>query len=119
MTLEDPIESALDGVSQTQIRPHAGLDMATGLRSLLRQDPEVRFIGELRDAEVAATAMQAALTGKLVISTLHADNACTAITRLLDMQIEPFCVRSGLLAVLGQRLVRRLCCCKIPTDGTP
>lgn len=118
MTLEDPIECALDGVCQTQIRPHVGFNMENALRSLLRQDPEVVLVGELRDASVAAITMQAALTGQLIVSTFHADDAATAVARLLDMAVEPFCVRSGLLAVLSQRLVRRLCSCKQSVDPT-
>ncbi|MDA0659386.1 MAG: ATPase, T2SS/T4P/T4SS family [Planctomycetota bacterium] len=118
MTLEDPIECALDGVCQTQIRPHVGLNMENALRSLLRHDPEVVLVGELRDASVAAITMQAALTGQLIVSTFHADDAATAVARLLDMAVEPFCVRSGLLAVLSQRLVRRLCSCKQSVDPT-
>ena len=114
LTLEDPIEVAVPGVSQSQANPPAGFTLAAGLRSLLRQDPEVIFIGEVRDRETAEVAMQASLTGQLVLSTFHAGSAATAISRLGDMNIEPYLLRSGLVGVLAQRLVRRLCGCKQP-----
>ncbi|WP_435016118.1 GspE/PulE family protein [Tundrisphaera sp. TA3] len=108
-TLEDPIEVALDGVSQSQVNPSAGFDLASGLRSLLRQDPEVIAVGEIRDRETADVAFQASLTGHLVLSTFHAGNAAGALGRLADMGIEPYLLRSGLAAVVSQRLVRTLC----------
>lgn len=108
-TLEDPIESALPGVVQAQVNPSAGLSLSVGLRSILRQDPEVIAVGEIRDAPTAEVAFQAALTGHLVLTTFHAGSAVEAATRLTDLGIEPYLLRSGLLAVLGQRLVRRLC----------
>jgi type II secretory ATPase GspE/PulE/Tfp pilus assembly ATPase PilB-like protein len=111
VTLEDPIESALSGVSQSQVQPGAGFTLATGLRSLMRQDPEVILVGEIRDTETAATVFQASLTGHLVISTFHAGGAAGAISRLLDMSIEPYLLTSGLRAVIHQRLVRHLCAC--------
>jgi len=111
VTLEDPIEVALPGVSQSQVQPVAGFTLATGLRSLMRQDPEVVLVGEVRDRETAETVFQAALTGHLVLSTFHAGSAAGAISRLLDMGIEPFLLTSGLRTVLHQRLVRRLCDC--------
>ncbi len=109
VTIEDPVEQMIEGVSQSQARPGTPFDFARGLRSLLRQDPEVIMIGEVRDRETAATAIEAALTGHLVISTLHAGSACGVIGRLLDMGIEPYLLTSGLKGIVNQRLVRRLC----------
>ncbi len=108
-TLEDPIEAVVPGVAQAQVNPAAGLTLESGLRSLLRQDPEVIAIGEIRDKSTAELALQAALTGHLILTTFHAGSACEVIGRFLDMGIEPYVVRSGLRAVVGQRLVRRLC----------
>jgi type II secretory ATPase GspE/PulE/Tfp pilus assembly ATPase PilB-like protein len=113
VTLEDPIEVALPGVSQSQVQPTAGFTLATGLRSLMRQDPEVILVGEIRDEETVETVFQAALTGHLVVSTFHAGSAAGAVTRLLDMGIEPYLLTSGLRAVIQQRLVRRLCECAV------
>lgn len=116
-TLEDPIESALDGVSQSQVDPAAGLTLEAGLRALLRQDPEVLAVGEIRDRETAETTLQAALTGHLTLTTFHAGSACEVVGRLLDMGIEPYAIRSGLRAVVALRLARRLCpSCSVPTD---
>ncbi len=109
MTLEDPIEVAVDGATQSQVRPNAGFDLATGLRSLMRQDPDVILVGEIRDPETAEAAFQAALTGHLVLTTFHSGSAAEAITRLLDMQIEPYLIRSGLRSVICQRLLRKAC----------
>ncbi len=109
VTIEDPVEQVIEGVSQAQARPGTEFDFARGLRSLLRQDPEVIMIGEVRDRETAATAIEAALTGHLVISTLHAGSACGVVGRLLDMGIEPYLLTSGLQGILNQRLVRRVC----------
>jgi type II secretory ATPase GspE/PulE/Tfp pilus assembly ATPase PilB-like protein len=118
VTIEDPVEQVLEGVSQAQARPGTEFDFARGLRSLLRQDPEVIMIGEVRDAETASIAIEAALTGHLVFSTLHAGSACGVVGRLLDMGIEPYLLTSGLKAILNQRLVRRLCAaCRRP--GAP
>jgi type II secretory ATPase GspE/PulE/Tfp pilus assembly ATPase PilB-like protein len=111
MTIEDPVEQVLDGVTQSQVRPGSEFDFARGLRSLLRQDPEVIMIGEIRDRQTAATAIEAALTGHLVISTVHCGSACGVISRLMDMGVEPYLLTSGLIGVLNQRLVRRLCQC--------
>jgi general secretion pathway protein E len=111
MTLEDPIEMAVPGAAQSQVNTAAGFDMATALRSLLRQDPEVIMIGEIRDPATAEVALQASLTGQLVLSSFHAGSAAEAVGRLLDMGIEPYVLRSGLQAVLFQRLVRVLCSC--------
>ncbi len=113
-TLEDPIEAVVTGVAQAQVNAAAGLTLETGLKSLLRQDPEVIAIGEIRDRATAETALQAALTGHLILTTFHAGSACEVIGRFLDMGIEPYVVRSGLRAVVGQRLVRKLCSCATP-----
>ncbi len=116
-SLEDPIESAIAGVSQSQVNEASGLTLETGLRALLRQDPEVIAIGEIRDRTTAEIALQAALTGHLTLTTLHAGSACEVVGRLLDMGLEPYAIRSGLRAVVAQRLVRRLCeACSIEAD---
>jgi type II secretory ATPase GspE/PulE/Tfp pilus assembly ATPase PilB-like protein len=112
VSLEDPIESAVDGVSQSRVNPTAGFDLAAGLRSLMRQDPEAIMVGEIRDRETAEAAFQASLTGHLLITTFHAGSAAGAISRLSDMGIEPYLLRSGILGILSQRLVRRLCICR-------
>jgi len=109
VTLEDPIEYQIDGISQTQINVKKGLTFAAGLRSVLRQDPDVIMVGEIRDHETAVMAIQSALTGHLVFSTLHTNDAASAVTRLLDLGIEPYLVSSSLLAVMAQRLVRKVC----------
>jgi general secretion pathway protein E len=109
LTVEDPVEYHLDGVNQIQVQPKVGLDFARGLRAILRHDPDVAMIGEIRDLETAEAAIQAALTGHLVFSTLHTNDACSAPTRLLDMGIEPFLVTSTLEAAMAQRLVRTIC----------
>jgi general secretion pathway protein E len=109
MTIEDPVEFHLEGIAQTQVAPRIGLDFAAGLRSILRQDPDVVLVGEIRDRETAEIALQAALTGHLVFATLHTNDAATAATRLLDMGTEPFLITSALVAVIAQRLVRRTC----------
>lgn len=113
-TLEDPVEALVPGAAQSQVRPIAGFDYATGLRSLMRQDPEVIMVGEIRDRPTAETVFQASLTGQLVLTSFHAGSACEAISRLFDLDVEPYLVRSGLLGVLSQRLVRRLCHCAQP-----
>src|SRR4029077_11205773 len=110
-TLEDPIEVAVSGVSQSQANPAAGFTLEVGLRSLLRQDPEVIAVGEVRDRATAEVAFQASLTGHLVLTTFHAAGAPSAVNRLGDMGIEPYLLRSGLLAIIGQRLARKLCSC--------
>ncbi|MCX7428374.1 MAG: GspE/PulE family protein [Planctomycetia bacterium] len=117
VSLEDPIEVAVDGVTQAQVNPKVGLDLATGLRFLMRQDPEVILVGEIRDRATAETAFGASLTGHLLLSTFHAGSAAEAIGRLSDMGIEPYVLRSGLLAILSQRLVRKLCSCSQATDA--
>ena len=108
-TVEDPVEYRIFGANQTQVNPIAGMTFTNGLRALLRQDPNIIMVGEIRDGETAQLAVQAALTGHLVFSTLHTNNAATCLPRLLDMQIEPFLIASTVRAVVGQRLVRRLC----------
>jgi general secretion pathway protein E len=108
MTIEDPVEYRLEGISQMQVNAKRGVTFAAGLRSLLRQDPDVILVGEVRDHETAQLAVQASLTGHLVLATLHTNDAPSAIPRLLDIGIEPFLVTSSLLGVMAQRLVRRL-----------
>ncbi len=108
-TVEDPVEYKIPGVNQTQTNSKAGMTFANGLRALLRQDPNIIMVGEIRDSETADLAVQAALTGHLVLSTLHTNNAATCLPRLLDMNVEPFLIASTVKAVVGQRLVRRLC----------
>lgn len=108
-TVEDPVEYKIPGANQTQVNPIAGMTFATGLRALLRQDPNIIMVGEIRDSETAGLGVQAALTGHLVFATLHTNNAATSLPRLLDMGIEPFLIASTVRAVVGQRLVRRLC----------
>lgn len=119
LTVEDPIEYAIDGIGQTQVNPRVDMTFARGLRAILRQDPDVVMVGEIRDVETAQIAVQASLTGHLVLSTLHTNTASGAITRLEDMGVEPFLLSSSLLAVLAQRLVRTLCDdCKSPITPT-
>jgi len=118
MTVEDPIEYELPGVGQTQVNPKIDLDFAKALRAILRQDPDVIMIGEIRDFETAQIAIQASLTGHLVLATLHTNDAVSAVTRLTDMGVEPFLLSSSLLGVLAQRLVRKLCDhCKIESKA--
>jgi type II secretion system protein E len=109
LTVEDPVEYHLDGVNQIQVAPKIGMTFARGLRANLRHDPDVVMIGEIRDLETGEAAIQASLTGHLVLSTLHTNDACSAPTRLLDMGVEPFLVSSTLVAVMAQRLVRTIC----------
>jgi general secretion pathway protein E len=119
LTVEDPVEYAVDGVGQTQVNDKVGLSFATGLRAILRQDPDVVMVGEIRDRETADIAVQASLTGHLVLSTVHTNDAVGAITRLRDMKIEPFLLASTVRAVVAQRLVRRLCpTCRQPVAAT-
>jgi general secretion pathway protein E/type IV pilus assembly protein PilB len=117
LTVEDPVEYHLDGVNQIQVQPKIGMTFARGLRAILRHDPDVVMIGEIRDMETAEAAIQAALTGHLVFSTLHTNDACSATTRLLDMGIEPYLVNSTVCAAMAQRLVRVICpSCKEPYE---
>ncbi len=116
LTVEDPIEYAMDGVGQTQVNAKIGMTFAAGLRAILRQDPDIVMVGEIRDAETAQIAVQASLTGHLVFSTVHTNDAVAAITRLKDMGVEPYLLASTLRAIVAQRLVRRLCpLCKKPS----
>src|SRR3546814_682632 len=114
LTVEDPIEYAIEGVGQTQVNTKVGMSFASGLRAILRQDPDVVMIGEIRDTETAEIAVQASLTGHLVLSTVHTNDAVGAITRLKDLGVESFLLASSLRLVLAQRLVRRLCSCAEP-----
>ncbi|HCS51677.1 GspE/PulE family protein [Rubinisphaera sp.] len=117
VSLEDPVEVVVPHVDQTSANPKAGMDMMTGLRSLVRQDPDVIMVGEIRDRETAETVFQASLIGNLILTTFHAGSCTRALSRLSDMGIEPYLLRSGLLAVFSQRLLRALCRCKkISTD---
>lgn len=120
VTLEDPVEYQIGGINQVQINPQAGLTFATGLRSFLRQDPNVILVGEIRDGETTQLAVQAALTGHLVFSTLHTNNAATAIPRLIDLGAEPFLISSVLVASIAQRIARKICeRCKIQYKPPP
>lgn len=119
MTVEDPIEYALPGISQTQVNAKIGMTFAGGLRSILRQDPDIVMVGEIRDMETAEMAVQASLTGHLVLSTVHTNSAISAVTRLLDMGVERFLLASSVKAILAQRLIRMLCKkCAAPTELT-
>jgi type II secretory ATPase GspE/PulE/Tfp pilus assembly ATPase PilB-like protein len=115
ISLEDPVEYHIEGVNQSQVRPEIGYTFAGGLRSILRQDPDIILVGEIRDSETAGLAIHAALTGHLLLSTLHTNNAVGVIPRLVDMGIEPFLIPSSLNVAIAQRLIRRLCVkCKKP-----
>ncbi len=120
ITIEDPVEYLVDGLTQIEVKPDIGLSFATGLRAVLRQSPDVVMVGEIRDAETADIAIKASLTGQLVLSTLHTNNASGALTRLVDMGLEPFLVASSLILVCAQRLCRRICPhCKKPAKASP
>ncbi|MGF1605430.1 MAG: type II secretion system ATPase GspE [Rhodothalassiaceae bacterium] len=120
LTVEDPIEYGLEGIGQTQVNAKVGMSFAAGLRAILRQDPDIVMVGEIRDLETVQIAVQAALTGHLVLSTVHTNSAAAAITRLRDMGVEPFLLSSTVKAILAQRLVRRLCpACKRTAPPTP
>jgi type IV pilus assembly protein PilB len=120
VTIEDPVEYQIMGVNQVQVNAKAGVTFASGLRSILRQDPDIIMVGEIRDRETAEIAIHAALTGHLVFATLHTNDAAAAATRLIDMGIEPFLIASSTLAILGQRLARKICDrCKKPYAATP
>jgi general secretion pathway protein E len=118
-TVEDPIEYDLEGIGQTQVNPRIDMTFARALRAILRQDPDVIMIGEIRDLETAQIAVQASLTGHLVLATLHTNDSASAVTRLLDMGIEPFLLSSSILGILAQRLLRKLCpeCRRQDPDG--
>jgi type IV pilus assembly protein PilB len=116
-TVEDPVEFDIPGVNQVQVHPQAGITFAVGLRSILRQDPDIVMVGEIRDSETASIAFQAGQTGHLVLSTLHTNDAPSSVTRLLDLGVQPFIVSDSLIAVIGQRLVRKICPkCKSPDE---
>ncbi len=118
-TIEDPVEYRLEGIRQTQVNPKANLTFATGLRSLMRQDPDIIMVGEIRDTETAEIAIQAALTGHLVLSTLHTNDTLGALSRLSNLKIEPFLLASSIVGVLAQRLVRKICKqCKVQHEAT-
>jgi type IV pilus assembly protein PilB len=116
VTIEDPVEYELEGIKQVQVNVKAGLSFPAGLRSMVRADPDVIMVGEIRDLETAQIAIESALTGHLVLSTLHTNDAPMAAARLIEMGIEPFLVASGLECIVAQRLVRRLCDCKVPVE---
>jgi type IV pilus assembly protein PilB len=120
VTVEDPVEYRLDGITQVQIRPQAGMTFASALRSILRQDPDIILIGEIRDLETAEIAISSALTGHLVLSTLHTNDATGAISRLVNLGIPPYLVGSAMLGAVAQRLIRTLCPkCKKPFVPVP
>lgn len=119
ITVEDPVEANIDGINQVQVNPKAELTFASALRSILRQDPDIIMIGEIRDGETASIAVQASITGHLVVSTLHTNSAASSITRLEDMGVESYLIADSVIGVIAQRLVRRLCpMCKKPRQAT-
>src|SRR5262249_9744416 len=119
-TIEDPIEMVWEGFNQVQVQPKIGLDFATALRHILRQDPDIIMVGEIRDPETAENAIQSALTGHLVLSTLHTNDAVGAVNRMFDMGVPPFLLSSTLLGVMAQRLLRKNCpSCAAPVQLTP
>jgi type IV pilus assembly protein PilB len=120
VTLEDPVEFDINGITQGYIHPEAGFTFEKGIRSLLRQDPDILMVGEIRDKQTAHTAIEAALTGHLVLSTLHTNDASSTIMRLMDMGIEPYLLNASLIGIIAQRLARKLCsACKITQQPTP
>ena len=120
VSLEDPVEYFVAGINQSQVRPEIGYDFASGLRQILRQDPDVIMVGEIRDGETAGLAVQAALTGHVVLSTLHTNNSAGVIPRLIDMKVEPFLLPVSLSLIIAQRLVGVLCPdCKAPEEAVP
>ncbi|MBQ8301485.1 MAG: type II/IV secretion system protein, partial [Clostridia bacterium] len=119
ITVEDPVEANVPGVNQVQVNVKAELTFASALRSILRQDPDIIMIGEIRDGETAAIAVQASITGHLVISTLHTNSTSASITRLIDMGVEPYLIGDAVVGIIAQRLVRRLCPkCKVGRQAT-
>ena len=118
MTIEDPVEYQIEGVNQIEVFNQAGLTFATGLRTILRSDPDVLLVGEVRDEETAKIAVQAAMTGHLVLTTLHAQDAASAVARLKDMGVEPALLAAAVNCIVSQRLARRLCTCKEPYTAT-
>ena len=120
ITVEDPVEYQLEGITQIQVKPEIGLDFASGLRSLLRQSPDIIMIGEIRDSETADISIKAALTGQLVFSTLHTNDSISSVTRLIDMGVEPFLVASSVIMLCAQRLARKICMkCRKPIEIPP
>jgi general secretion pathway protein E len=120
ITVEDPVEYRFSNINQIQVNPRAGITFASGLRSILRLDPDVILIGEIRDAETAGIAIQSALTGHLVLSSIHANDAVGVVLRLIDLGVEPFLVSSALIGVIAQRMVRRVCPnCTRPAEASP
>ena len=118
--MEEPVEYLLRGINQIQVRPRIGLSFANGLRHIVRQDPDIIMVGEIRDLETASISIHAALTGHLLFSTLHTNDSASAITRLVDMGVEPYLVSSTLAGVMAQRLVRRICpYCKVQKEADP
>jgi type IV pilus assembly protein PilB len=116
-TVEDPVEYEIEGVNQIQVNPKTNLTFAEGLKSILRQDPDIIYVGEIRDEETAGIAINSALTGHLVLSTLHTNDAATSLPRLIDMKVEPFLVASTVNVIIAQRLVRKICPkCKISSE---
>jgi type II secretory ATPase GspE/PulE/Tfp pilus assembly ATPase PilB-like protein len=119
-TIEDPIEYDIEGINQIQVNPKTNLNFAEGLRAVLRQDPDIIFVGEIRDHETAGIAVNSAMTGHLVLSTLHTNNAASTLPRLIDMNIEPFLIASTVNVIIAQRLVRRVCeKCKVSYEQDP
>ena len=118
VTVEDPVEANVDGVNQVQVNPKANLTFASALRSILRQDPDIIMIGEIRDGETAEIAVKASITGHLVVSTLHTNSTAASISRLIDMGVEPYLLGDSLVGIIAQRLVRRLCECKQPYEAS-
>ena len=118
ITVEDPVEANVDGVNQVQVNVKAELTFASALRSILRQDPDIIMIGEIRDSETAEIAVKASITGHLVVSTLHTNSTVATISRLIDMGVEPYLLGDSLVGIIAQRLVRRLCVCKVPREAT-
>ncbi|MBB6216596.1 type IV pilus assembly protein PilB [Anaerosolibacter carboniphilus] len=120
ITIEDPVEYRLEGISQVQVNNKAGMTFASGLRSILRQDPDIIMVGEIRDAETAQIAVRAAITGHLVLSTMHTNDTASTVTRLVDMGIEPYLVSSAIVGIVAQRLIKRICpSCKTSYDAGP
>ena len=119
-TVEDPVEIQIPGINQVQVNAKAGMTFASGLRSILRQDPDIILVGEIRDGETAEIAMRAAITGHLVFSTIHTNDAVSSINRLIYMGLEPFMDASALIGVVSQRLVRRICTnCRVEYEPEP
>jgi type IV pilus assembly protein PilB len=120
ITVEDPVEKSIDGINQCQVNEKAGMTFSAALRSILRQDPDIVMVGEMRDQETAEIAIRAAITGHMVLSTLHTNDAASTVTRLVDMGVQPYMVATSLIGIVAQRLVKRICNeCKSPRRSTP